>query len=48
MHDTISVSRWGAGDQIFDPLDSLPSFERLAPAAGASSDVDTSYRSGRS
>jgi hypothetical protein len=47
MHGTIFVSRWGPATRSLTRLILPPSFERLAPAASASSDVDTFYRSGR-
>ena len=40
MHDTIFVSRWGPATRPLTRLILPPSFERPAPAAGASSDVD--------
>jgi hypothetical protein len=46
MHDTNIVSRWGPATRSFR-LVLPPSFERLAPAAGASGDVDAFHRSGR-
>ena len=46
MHDTIFVSRWGPATRSLTRLILPPSLERLAPDAGASSDVDAFYRSG--
>jgi hypothetical protein len=40
MHDTIFVSRWGPATRPLTRLILPPSFERPAPAAGASIDVD--------
>jgi hypothetical protein len=47
MHDTIFVSRWGLATRSLTRLILPPSFERPAPATGASSDADAFYRSGR-
>jgi hypothetical protein len=47
MHDTIFVSRWGPATRSLTRLILAPSFERPAPTAAASSDVDAFYRCGR-